>query len=74
MPYLLFVDYSLFAVIQKMTTAQRRRFEEHLRKIQVYPGNHANYTQLDKTGILLHVYWIDEADRHIKILRLSEND
>ena len=83
MSYLLLVDYSLFAVIQRMTKAQRCRFETHLRKIQIYPGNYADYTQIDKTGRLLHVslfndlaiyFWIDEADRHIKILRIAKRE
>ncbi len=62
---------------------KRRRYLELFRRIQTYPGTFSQYRQKNESGRIVHAYdfeqheiryWIDWADRHIKILRLVPNE
>jgi hypothetical protein len=71
----------LFEVVDKLPPGKRRRLDQQFFRIQQYPGNSSNYSYVDPKGRLLRVsifdelalyYWIDDADQHIKILRIAK--
>ena len=48
-----------------------------------FPGNYSDFVEVGERGRQLNVclfgdfqirYWIDDADRHVKILRIEENE
>jgi hypothetical protein len=79
----LLIDMDVFDILSKYPASRRRRLIAHFRKIQNFPENYSEFVEPDDEGkqldmstfedISIH-YWIDYADRHVKILRLSENE
>jgi hypothetical protein len=83
MEFKLLIDADVIDILAKLPARERRRLYAHFRKIQSYPGNYSELTEPDNEGRLLDVssfeglsirYWIDGADRHLKILELTENE
>jgi hypothetical protein len=69
--------------LNELPLRRRRAVFDHLRKIQNYPGHYSAYTVQEPDGTRLDAsilgnlhlfYWTDMADRHIKILRIAENE
>lgn len=80
MEYRLLVDIEVFEYIAKLKPSLRNRLIEQFKRIQSYPGNHAEYTERDPSGRRIDVcvyegmaihYWEDFADRHVKILEVT---
>jgi len=81
MPFRLPIDLEALEFLNRLPTHRRRAIYDHLRQIQAYPGESSRYTAKDPRGRKLDVstfadlhlfYWIDDADEHIKILRIEE--
>jgi hypothetical protein len=79
----LLIDLDVLERIDALPSRGRRAIFKHLRFIQEYPGNCRDYTSQEPDGSSLDVYimkryhifyWVDSADRHIKILRIEENE
>lgn len=83
MSFRLLIDFDVLEFALKLSNADRRRLFDHFLAIKKFPGNCSDFVEVDKTGRSLHVslfggfqirYWIDDADRHVKILRILENE
>jgi len=83
MPYRLLVDMEVVDLLSALPATKRRRLCAHFRRIQTYPANCSESVEPDDEGRPLNVclfggfqirYWIDDADRHIKILQIVQND
>ncbi len=83
MPFRLLIDLEPLKYLNRPPSKRRRAIFDHLHRIRVYPAQHSKLTRRSPEGRTLHVasvaglqivYWIDDADRHIKILYLEEND
>jgi hypothetical protein len=83
MQFRLLIDMDVLDILSKYPASRRRRLLAHFRKIQSFPENYSEFVEPDDEGkqldmstcdnIFIH-YWIDYADRHVKILRMSENE
>jgi hypothetical protein len=83
MAYQLLIDLAALELLMRQPSARKRRFIEHLHLLRLYPAAHSDYRTTDVHGRLVQVsildgfaiyYWIDEADRHVKILEISAAD
>lgn len=61
----------------------RTRLLEHFAAVRSFPGNHSDYHESDAIGRRIEIsvlggwaihYWIDGADRHVKVLALKAAD
>jgi mRNA-degrading endonuclease RelE of RelBE toxin-antitoxin system len=83
MTYRLLIDLEAVDLLQTLPAARRRRLLRHFREIERFPSAHSDYTDTDAQGRRIEVsvadgfaiyYWIDEADRQVKILLLIAAD
>lgn len=83
MPYRLLIDLAALELLMQLPSARRRRFIEHFHQLQDFPSVHSDFRDADSAGRLVQVsifdgfaiyYWIDEADRHVKILEIITAD
>jgi hypothetical protein len=83
MPYRLLIDLEVVAQLQALSAARRRHLLGHFRAIERYLSAHSDYADTDAQGRRVEVsvmdgfaiyYWIDEADRQVKILQLIAAD
>ena len=81
MLFRLLIDFDLVEFTRQLPAGQRKRLYAHLRKIQEYPGHYSDLIEGDPEGRRIEIsffedlligYWIDMADRHVKILRLAK--
>ena len=66
-----------------MPKQSRARLLAHLSKLRQFPEGHSDYQERDGIGRRVEIsvfagyaiqYWIDSADRHIKVLALNPAD
>jgi hypothetical protein len=83
MEYRLLVDREVIEVMDSMPKAQRRRFLALFERLRAFPTNYSDYHEADAVGRRVEVcilsqwaihYWIDDADRHVKILAIRPAD
>jgi mRNA-degrading endonuclease RelE of RelBE toxin-antitoxin system len=83
MSYRLFIDSEVLDFAFSLSKAHQRRLFHEFSAIKKYPHNCSDFVVQDKLGRALQVdlfgdyqirYWIDDADQHIKILALAENE
>ena len=83
MPYRLLIDLEVVTQLQTLPAGRRRNLLNHFGAIERYPSAHSDYTDTDAYGRRVDVsvregfaiyYWIDEADRQVKILQLIAAD
>lgn len=83
MAYRLLIDLEVVEQLQALPATRRRFLFGHFREIEKYPAARSDYTDTDAQGRRVEVsvvegfaiyYWIDEADRHVKILVLVAAD
>jgi len=83
MSFRLLIDFEVLDFALKLSKAQQRRLFAHFLAIKSFPGSYSDFMEVDKTGRSLNVslfgdyqirYWIDDADHHVKILRITENE
>lgn len=79
----LLIDLVALELLMCQPPARKRKFVEHLHRLRLYPAASSDYRDTDAHGRLVHVpildgfaiyYWIDEADRHVKILEIATAD
>ncbi len=83
MPYRLLIDLEVVTLLQTLPARRRRNLLNHFRALERYPSAHSDYTEADahdrrvdvsvREGFAIY-YWIDEADRQVKILQLIAAD
>ena len=83
MGYRLLVDLEVIAALDALPRKTRTRLMAHFHKTASRPRRHSDYHEQDRigrrveisviTGYAIH-FWIDFADRHIKILALVPAD
>ena len=80
MNYRLFVDLEAIATLNSLPAGVRRRLLDHLTKLRSSPESFSSGRTRDEVGRQVEVsfvagyvihYWIDFADRHIKVLRIN---
>lgn len=80
MKYRLLVDLEVIAILDGMPKKERARFIERFVRIRSSPDHYADDHARDHSGrrTEIHIfesyaihYWIDFADRHVKILALK---
>jgi hypothetical protein len=83
MQFKLLIDMDVLDILSTFPSSKRRRLYAHFRKIQGFPGNYSEFVEPDDEGRLLDIstfedilirYWIDDADQHVKILQIEENE
>lgn len=83
MTYELLIDLGALELLMRQPSARKRRFIEHFHLLRLYPAANSDYHDSDVQGRMVHVsildgfaiyYWIDEADRHVKILEIITAD
>lgn len=83
MPYRLLIDLTALELLMCLPAARRRRFIGHFHRLQDFPSVHSDFRDADAQGRLVQVsvfdgfaiyYWVDEADRHVKILEIIAAD
>lgn len=83
MQYRLLIDLEALELLMQLPAARRRIFTEHFYLLQKHPTVHSDYRDTDAHGRSVHVsildgfaiyYWVDEADRHVKILEVIAAD
>lgn len=83
MKYRLFVDLEAVDFLGSSKPALRRRLLLHLSSIEAFPESCSDYFESDSKGRRIDIairsacaihYWIDFADRHVKVLRISHAD
>ena len=83
MAYRLLIDLEVVSRLQALTASRRRRLLGRFAIIERYPVACSDYVDTDASGRRIDVslregfaiyFWIDEADRQVKILQLIAAD
>lgn len=83
MEYRLLIDLETIEVLDRLTKTARNRLLGHFTNIRSFPGNYSDYHEQDAIGRRIEIsifagwaihYWIDSADRHVKVLALRPAD
>jgi hypothetical protein len=80
MGYRLLVDLDVIDVMNHMPKKTRDRLMEHFGRLRQYPDTSADFYESERNGRRVEIsifagyaihYWVDFADRHVKILALK---
>lgn len=83
MNYRLLIDYEVIEFLETLPRRERLLLRNRFVTISDQPRAHSDYTEPDETGrpVDIHIcgkfaikYWLDHADRHIKILEVHLAD
>lgn len=83
MQYRLLVDLEIIETLEALPKKPRMRLLGHFQKIRSSPNDFSDYYERDHIGRRVEIcvfanhaihYWIDHADKHIKILALKIAD
>ncbi|MEQ1858743.1 MAG: hypothetical protein ABMA13_02275 [Chthoniobacteraceae bacterium] len=83
MDYRLLVDLEALAVLDGMPKRTRKSLLEHFVRLRSTPDRHSDFHEQDRIGRRVEIsvfagyaihYWIDFADRHIKVLAIKPAD
>lgn len=83
MEYRLLIDIEALDILDRLPKKVRTRLLQHFVSIRSFPGNHSDYHESDAIGRRIEIsvlggwaihYWIDAADRHVKVLALKPAD
>ena len=83
MDYRLLIDIEVVQKIQRLPKRTRDDLLTDFVRIQDFPSRYADYNEQDAIGRRVEIsiygrlavhYWIDHADRHVKILALNPAD
>jgi hypothetical protein len=83
MPYRLFIAVDVIDLLETLNRPRRRELLAHFRRLQDAPGHYSDYVEADEAGRRVDVavfrglaiyYWVDDADRQVKILKLAVAD
>ena len=82
-PFRLLLDYDVVVFIEGLPRPARHAIRTRLIEIRDYPANRTDYTEQDATGrkVAINIcgafaikFWVDHADRQIKILDVHPAD
>ena len=82
-PFALLIDYDVIEFIGGLRRKEQAAVWKRLRQIRDYPHNNSDYSEHDPLGRDIHIsvsgkyalkYWIDGADRQIKVLDIIPSD
>jgi mRNA-degrading endonuclease RelE of RelBE toxin-antitoxin system len=82
-PFRLLIDYEVLEFIARLSPKEQHLIRRQMLRVRDFPYNHADYPEKDEFGRQYHVhifgkyalkYWIDEADRHLKIMEIRPSD
>lgn len=83
MPCRLLVDLEVVGILQGLTARKRSLLLAHFQRIEAAPDSLSDYHERDAVGRRVEIsvfagfaihYWIDFADRHVKVLALRPAD
>jgi hypothetical protein len=83
MEYRLLIDFEVVEIIQRLPRRLRDDLLMHFQRIRDYPSRYVDYYEQDAIGRRVEIsiyrrfaihFWIDFADRHVKILALKPAD
>jgi hypothetical protein len=83
MDFRFLVDLEVVSLLDALPKKRRSRIIEHFGRLQQFPNNHSDYHETDSMGRHVEIsifagyaihYWIDSADRHIKVLAMKPAD
>ena len=83
MDYRLLVDLEAIAVLDSIPKRIRTRLLDHFDRLRATPDRYSDYHEHDHTGRRVEIsvfagysihYWIDFADRHVKVLAIKLAD
>jgi hypothetical protein len=83
MEYRLLIDLEVIEILDGLPKRVRKRLLDQLHAIRSFPANHSDYHEQDAVGRQVEIcicsgwaihYWIDFADRHVKVLALRSAD
>lgn len=83
MDYRLLIDLEAIHVLDALPKKVRNRLLDQFHKIRAFPSNYSEWHTRDAEGHRIEIciasswaihYWIDAADRHVKILALKPAD
>lgn len=83
MDYRLLIDLEAIETIDGLPKKSRDQLLGHLQKPRSYPGHYSDYHEHDAAGRRVEIcilsgwavhYWVDFADRHIKVLAIKAAD
>jgi hypothetical protein len=83
MQFQLLIELDVVGFMQSLPRSRRAALFAHFRDLRAHPERHSDYVEHDEHGRRVDVsvlgglaiyYWIDHADRHVKILRLVVAD
>lgn len=79
----LLIDYDVVGFVERLPKADRKNLRDRFAAIRDHPTACSDYNETDATGrpVAINIcgsyaikFWIDHADRHIKILDLHLAD
>jgi len=78
--YRLLIDLEAVEVLDRLPKRVRHRILDQFHKIRSFPSDSSDYYERDTVGRRVEIcvfsgwaihYWIDSADRHVKVLLLT---
>jgi hypothetical protein len=81
MGYRLLVDLEVLLTLERLPRKIRTQLLDHFEKLRVFPDDLSDDNERDRTGRRIEIsviagyavhYWIDFADRHVKVLLLRQ--
>ncbi len=81
MGYRLMVDLDVLGVLDRLPRKVRTQLLDHFERLRQFPDDLSDDHERDKTGRRIEIsviagyaihYWIDFADRHVKVLLLRQ--
>jgi hypothetical protein len=81
MEFRLLLDLEVLQFLQRIAASRRRRVFALFERIQEFPHRYSDFVDRDDLGRRLDVcvfegfaiyYWVDTADKHIKILKVTK--
>jgi mRNA-degrading endonuclease RelE of RelBE toxin-antitoxin system len=82
-PFRLLVDLEVIDFINTLPRTQRVKLRDSLLAIQQHPAHSSDYEERDAEGrtVAIHIsgkfaikFWVDHADKHIKVLDIHSAD
>jgi hypothetical protein len=83
MEYRLLIDIEVIEILDRLPKRVRHQLLGHLHRIRSFPSNYSDYSERDSVGRRVEIcivsrwaihYWIDSADRQVKVLALKAAD
>ncbi len=83
MKYRLLVSIEVLGFLERLPARIRRSLRDMIAEIGDDPMGCSDATEYDRNGRLMHlairgehalVYWIDDADRHVKVMEIHAAD